>query len=58
MYIYITDLVSLKNRNNTGVVACDFDNNGYQDLYVGAQGSLTDGLDFRSTIEADQNKDS
>ncbi|MQG22364.1 MAG: VCBS repeat-containing protein, partial [SAR202 cluster bacterium] len=50
--------VSLKNRNNTGVVACDFDNNGYQDLYVGAQGSLTDGLDFRSTIEADQNKDS
>ena len=50
--------VSLKNRNNTGVVACDFDNNGYQDLYVGAQGSLTDGLDFRSIIEADQNKDS
>ena len=50
--------VALKNRNNTGVVACDFDNNGYQDLYIGAQGSLTDGLDYRSNIEANQNKDS
>ena len=50
--------ISLKNRNNTGVVACDFDNNGYQDLYIGAQGSLTDGLDFRSNIEANQNEDS
>ena len=50
--------VALKNRNNTGVVACDFNNDGYQDLYVGAQGSLTDGLDYRSKIESDQNKDS
>ena len=34
--------------NSTGVAACDFDNDGYQDLYVGAHGRKGDGLDFRS----------
>ncbi len=34
--------------NNTGVVACDIDNDGYQDLYVGAWGLSGDNLDFRS----------
>ena len=31
-----------------GVAACDFNNDGYQDLYVGSQGRFGDGLDFRS----------
>ena len=34
--------------NSTGVAACDFDNDGFQDLYVGAHGRKGDGLDFRS----------
>ena len=34
--------------NSTGVVACDFNNDGYQDLYVGSQGAIGDRLDFRS----------
>ena len=50
--------VAAAGRNSTGVVACDVDNDGYQDLYVGAQGSLTDSLDFRSPIEERQNEDS
>ncbi len=35
--------------HSTGAVACDLDNDGYQDLYVGAWGDPNDGLDFRST---------
>ncbi len=38
-------------RNSTGVVACDFNNDGYQDLYVGSQGTIDDRLDFRSPPE-------
>ena len=43
---------------STGAVACDLDNDGFQDLYVGAWGSRTDGLDFRSPSEGQGNRDS
>ena len=44
--------------HSTGAVACDLDNDGYQDLYVGAWGSRVDGLDFRSPSEGQGNRDS
>ena len=44
--------------HSTGAVACDLDNDGYQDLYVGAWGSRTDGLDFRSPSTGQGNRDS
>ena len=40
--------VAAVDSNSTGVAACDFDNDGYQDLYVSAHGRKGDGLDFRS----------
>ena len=43
--------------NSTGVVACDFNNDGYQDLYVGSQGASGDLLDFRSSPVEQGNKD-
>ena len=32
--------VTADTQNSTAVAACDFDNDGYQDLYVGAQGRI------------------
>ena len=49
--------LAARDSNNTGAVACDINNDGYQDLYVGSQGSLVDGLDYRSPIESNQNED-
>ncbi|MDP6401961.1 MAG: CRTAC1 family protein [SAR202 cluster bacterium] len=43
---------------STGVVACDIDNDGYQDLYVGAWGDPEDLLGFRSPSEEQGNRDS
>ena len=40
----------LPESNSSGAVACDLDNDGYQDLYVGARGIIGDGLDFRSAM--------
>ncbi len=40
--------VAAETSNSTAVVACDFNNDGYQDLYVGAQGRIGDELDYRS----------
>ena len=37
-----------KNFNASGAVACDINNDGYQDLYIGGKGFNGDGLDFRS----------
>ena len=49
--------VAALGTNSTGAVACDFDNDGFQDLYVGAAGTTGDGLDFRSPIEGNGNID-
>ena len=43
--------------HSTGVAACDFDNDGFQDLYVGGRGDPLDGLDFRSPSEGQGNVD-
>ncbi len=40
--------VAAKDSHSTGVAACDLDNDGFQDLYVGAWGDPADDLDFRS----------
>ena len=43
--------VAASAHNSTAVAACDFDNDGYQDLYVGAQGRIGDNLDYRSLTQ-------
>lgn len=48
--------VQATDSHSTGAVACDLDNDGYQDLYVGAWGNPDDDLGFRSPQEG--NKDS
>ncbi|MAE80040.1 MAG: hypothetical protein CL695_00475 [Chloroflexi bacterium] len=35
-------------QNSSAVAACDFNNDGFQDLYVGGHGRIGDGLDYRS----------
>ena len=40
--------VAALEQGSSGVVACDVNNDGYQDLYVGGRGIQGDGLDFRS----------
>ena len=49
--------VAASKSHSTGAVACDVDNDGYQDLYVGAWGSPYDNLDFRSPSDDQGNKD-
>ena len=36
--------------NGSGVVACDVNNDGYQDLYLGGRGIKGDKLDYRSAL--------
>ena len=43
--------VSARSHNSTGTVACDINNDGYQDLYVGSWGLVGDRLDFRSHLD-------
>ena len=50
--------VTATESHSTGAVACDIDNDGYQDLYVGAWGDPTDRLGFRSLSEGQGNRDS
>ncbi len=40
--------VAAPEHNSSAVAACDFNNDGYQDLYVGAMGRVGDELDYRS----------
>ena len=63
-FVDVADLagVSAIDTNATGAVACDLDNDGYQDLYVGGrglafQGGVTekgDGIDFKSSLNMTQ----
>ena len=46
--------VAAAERNNSGSVACDVNNDGYQDLYVGARGLIGDMLDFRSALGGEE----
>jgi uncharacterized membrane protein YraQ (UPF0718 family) len=41
-------------QNSSAVAACDFNNDGYQDLYVGGHGRIGDGLDYRSITDNPQ----
>ena len=45
--------VAAPQSNSSGAIACDLNNDGYQDLYVGARGIIGDELDFRSAFGDD-----
>ena len=45
--------VSANTSNSTGIVACDIDNNGYQDIYLSAQGIIGDGKDYQDAMNDD-----
>ena len=40
--------VAAVDQGSSGVVACDVNNDGFQDMYVGGRGVQGDGFDFRS----------
>ena len=42
---------AITHNHSTGAIACDIDNDGFQDLYVGSWGDPNDGLGFRSEQE-------
>ena len=46
--------VAAEDQGSSGVVACDLNNDGFQDLYVGGRGVEGDGLDFRSAETGDE----
>ena len=46
--------VAVAELGSSGVVACDLNNDGFQDLYVGGRGVDGDGLDFRSAETGDK----
>ena len=46
--------VAATSTNSSGVVACDINNDGFQDIYVGALGVIGDNLDFRSAMADDE----
>jgi uncharacterized membrane protein YraQ (UPF0718 family) len=43
--------IAAPTHNSTAVAACDIDNDGFQDIYVGAQGRIGDNLDYRSLAQ-------
>ena len=45
--------VAATGSHSSGAIACDLDNDGYQDLYVGARGAPGKSLDYRSALEND-----
>ena len=45
--------VAAAGQGSSGAAACDVDNDGFQDLYVGGRGIEGDGLDFRSIDDPD-----
>ena len=49
--------VTLSESHSTGAMACDLDNDGFQDLYVSAWGDPEDQLGFRSPPDRQGNQD-
>ena len=49
--------VELISSHSTGVITCDLNNDGMQELYVGAWGDPEDQLDFRSPSDIQGNTD-
>ena len=45
--------VAAVEQGSSGVVACDVNNDGFQDIYVGGRGVEGDGLDYRSAETGD-----
>ena len=50
--------VAAVEQGSSGVVACDVNNDGFQDIYVGGRGIEGDGLDFRSAQSDSEDSES